>query len=321
MSGKVPQEPPSQYSTFSTPFQFGQQQRPTENSHKRQPFCRANDELAADINDAVPSMYQNSAGYSGFSPAAGYSAAISFPVEPSESISTSSSRSSSIPRKWRQNFNPMVGRTDRYSGQWMEGTNKRIWKYQEDWGLATVNAQVQRKSVKQCKDKIPNLKQANKNAKAHNKKTGRSPRTSPFFNDFDEIFGMRPVVTMPGVVQAGLNTSSASSRDSEDADTDADDEDVDKSLQCEAGDKRKKPVQQKPKKKRARKTAQISHDGDSPFIELTGKILDMQKAELEMMERGNRARRSWCSNWKSSRGRSTRRQGGTKSFSCACSTS
>ena len=52
-----------------------------------------------------------------------------------------------------------------------------------------VNEAGSPKTVKQCKNKIRNLKQAYKDAKANNKQTGSSPKTSPFFDMFDEVLG------------------------------------------------------------------------------------------------------------------------------------
>ena len=43
------------------------------------------------------------------------------------------------------------------------------------------------KTIKQCKDKIRNLKDAYKRAKESNKKTGAAPSFSPYFTQIDEI--------------------------------------------------------------------------------------------------------------------------------------
>ena len=63
------------------------------------------------------------------------------------------------------------------------------------------------KSIKQCKDKLRNLKQSYKDAKSNNKTTGRPPKRSPFFDELDEVLGSRPIITKPGVIEVGVNTS------------------------------------------------------------------------------------------------------------------
>ena len=63
------------------------------------------------------------------------------------------------------------------------------------------------KSIKQCKDKLRNLKDAYKLARDNNKRTGASPNYSPFYDDFDEIFGSRDCVNMPFVTEVGTATS------------------------------------------------------------------------------------------------------------------
>ena len=83
---------------------------------------------------------------------------------------------------------------------------------------------VSPKTVKQCKKKIRNLKQAYKDAKANNKGTGNSPKTSPFFDTFDDILGTRAMVTMPGVIQSDsdpFEASNDSGEASDDCETDS----------------------------------------------------------------------------------------------------
>ena len=65
-----------------------------------------------------------------------------------------------------------------------------------------VNKVGSPKTIKQCKDKIRNLKQAYKEAKGNNNLTGRSPRTSRYYDSFDEVPGTWAVVTMPGVINS-----------------------------------------------------------------------------------------------------------------------
>ena len=60
------------------------------------------------------------------------------------------------------------------------------------------------KTAKQCKDKIRNLKDAYKKAKANNKTSGASPEFTPFFDDFDEMLATRDVIELPLVTEVGL---------------------------------------------------------------------------------------------------------------------
>jgi len=62
------------------------------------------------------------------------------------------------------------------------------------------------KTLKQCKDKIRNLKDQYKEAKDKNRRSGESLHQSPYFKIFDEILGVRDVVTMPNVTQVGAST-------------------------------------------------------------------------------------------------------------------
>ena len=76
--------------------------------------------------------------------------------------------------------------------------------------LAEVNKAGAKKRVKQCRDKLRNLKMQYTKAKQHNKGTGNSPMYSPHYDELDEVFGTRAVITMPGVLQAGTPASECS---------------------------------------------------------------------------------------------------------------
>ena len=90
---------------------------------------------------------------------------------------------------------------------WYEYKNGRI----EAWNkiVAALNKAGTEKTLKQCKDKIRNVKQASKDAKTNNSKTSRRTKGSPYFDVLDEVLGSRPVVRMPGVVQSTQNTESS----------------------------------------------------------------------------------------------------------------
>ena len=76
--------------------------------------------------------------------------------------------------------------------------------------LAEVNKAGAKKSVKQYRDKLRNLKMQYTKAKQHNKGTGNSPMYSPHYDELDEVLGTRAVITMPGVLQAGTPASECS---------------------------------------------------------------------------------------------------------------
>ena len=106
------------------------------------------------------------------------------------------------------------------SGKWDEkqaGVLVKLWKEKlkeiessrsnEAWKfiMTKVNeAGPAQKTAKQCKDKIRNLKDAYKKAKANNKTSGASPEFTPFFDDFDEMLATRDVIELPLVTEVGL---------------------------------------------------------------------------------------------------------------------
>lgn len=146
------------------------------------------------------------------------------------------------------------------------------------------------KTIKQCKDKIRNLKKAYKEAKTNNNKTGRPPQTSPYYDSFDEVLGTRAVVTMPGVIQSGQAQSESSSNGSQDSRTynsDASDEesDLDSSVgsdsETSARTRRAKRKEEKQPLKKAKKARVTTA---SAMIDLTEKLLEMQNAQAKMMD-------------------------------------
>lgn len=150
--------------------------------------------------------------------------------------------------------------------------------------VQAVNKAGPFKTMKQCKDKLRNLKQAYKDAKTNNSQTGRAAKTSPFFDAFEEVLGSRPVVKMPGVLQScsesttsnSPSSSKSSHPDSSDSDGNAD------SAPKEGKNKRKKAKADEPAQKKARKSKESNQNA---FIELSSKILEMQNAQVEAIER------------------------------------
>ena len=78
-------------------------------------------------------------------------------------------------------------------------------KAHEVWVLikSEVDKHGNNKTIKQCRDKIKNLKNAYKKAKEENKKTGREAIFPPFYEEFDQVLGCRAVIKMPEAYEVG----------------------------------------------------------------------------------------------------------------------
>ena len=138
--------------------------------------------------------------------------------------------------------------------------------------------------MKQCKDKLRNLKQSYKDAKTNNSQTGLAAKTNPFFDVFEEVLGLRPVVKMPGVLQScseSTRINSPSSSKSSHADSSDSDGDTDSSPK-EGKSKRKKAKADEPAQKKAKKSKEGNQNA---FLELSSKIHEMQNAQVEAIER------------------------------------
>ena len=180
-----------------------------------------------------------------------------------------------------------------------------------------VNKAGPRKTVKQCKKKIGNLKSAYKDAKKHNGKTGRNGIASPYYDDFDDVYGTRPVMTMPGVIESSKPSSSSSTstefdgfgfsedEDEESRGTNTSFESADSLVPSSSeqpspspirengatgatpGPKRKAPatscgsVTKNPPKKRARKATTSAGELEN----LTEKMVAIHTQQMEMIER------------------------------------
>lgn len=156
--------------------------------------------------------------------------------------------------------------------------NNEAWKEI----VKEVNKGGSKKTLKQCKDKLKNLKQAYKEAKAKNKKTGESPQRSPFYDELDEVLGTRAVITMPGVKQVGTAEYDPSTPGSSTSDVDLEESDVEE-VQSENKGKGKRKAEddgkQRQKKKRAKK------DSSTNFVDLTERFLEAQNQQMEMLNR------------------------------------
>ena len=143
-----------------------------------------------------------------------------------------------------------------------------------------VNKAGSSKSLKQCKNKIRNLKQAYKEAKANNNRTGSSPKTSPFFDTFDDVLGTRAVVTMPGVIQSdSVPYETATLNDSKE-ESDESETDSSGTPSPDQIDKRKRqPKKPARNPKKARVTAATA------MIDLTEKLVEMQRSQAELMDK------------------------------------
>ena len=65
------------------------------------------------------------------------------------------------------------------------------------------------KSVKQIKAKLGRLKDAYKQVKDNNSRTGAAPQLCPYYNDFNELLGERDIVSFKQVkeVRGSKNTN------------------------------------------------------------------------------------------------------------------
>ena len=61
-----------------------------------------------------------------------------------------------------------------------------------------------RKSIRQCKDKIRNLKGTYKEAKDNSKRSGSAPQTKVCFDDFDQILSTKDEISLHNITQAGV---------------------------------------------------------------------------------------------------------------------
>jgi hypothetical protein len=143
-----------------------------------------------------------------------------------------------------------------------------------------VNKAGTAKSVKQCKNKIRNLKQAYKEAKANNNRTGSSPKKSPFFDTFDDVLGTRAVVTMPGVIQSDsvpYETATLLNQSDDEESDDSDTESTSSPEQNATAKRKKQPEKPARKQKKARVTAATA------MVDLTEKLVEMQRSQAELM--------------------------------------
>ena len=83
----------------------------------------------------------------------------------------------------------------------------------EAWNkiLAALNKEGHAKTLKQCKDRIWNLKEAYKDAKGNNANMGRGVKRSLYFDIFDQVLGSRPVVRMTDLEISRTNSAVTSS--------------------------------------------------------------------------------------------------------------
>ena len=147
-----------------------------------------------------------------------------------------------------------------------------------------VNKSGTYKSIKQCKDKLRNMKQAYKDAKSSNMDAGCPSKRSPFYEEFDKVLGSRPVIPAPEVIQAGVKrdarspTESATSLEEEDSETD--DDGFHARVQP-TNEKRKSSAPKPPAKKRFKKTCAV----EFALSDFADRILEMQAIQINALER------------------------------------
>ena len=153
--------------------------------------------------------------------------------------------------------------------------------------LAEVNKAGAKKSVKQCRDKLRNLKMHYTKAKQHNKGTGNSPMYSPHYDELDEVLGTRAVITMPGVLQAGTPASDFSTPGPQLDDRQHVSESEEEDVPLAAVARKRTAANpaaaadEATKRKRTRKTRKRvceEYEGVSPLQ----RLLEMQERQMEM---------------------------------------
>ena len=159
--------------------------------------------------------------------------------------------------------------------------------------VQNVNKVGTQELIKQCKDKIRNLKKSYKEAKANNNKTGQPHQTSPYYDSFHEVLGTRAVVTMPGVIQCREAKSGDLSQDlsykfkSEESHKESDSEmNGSEGLESSPNAAAKKQPQRKKREeadqnKNAKKGRITTANA---MIDLTEKLVDMQNTQFKMLE-------------------------------------
>ena len=92
---------------------------------------------------------------------------------------------------------------------WSENFNQlQTIEKDEAWArILSAVSKVGVKTLKQCKDKLRNMKELYKDAKDKNRQTGETFHKSPYFEEFDKVLGTRDVVVMPHLKQVGSNTT------------------------------------------------------------------------------------------------------------------
>ena len=80
------------------------------------------------------------------------------------------------------------------------------------------------KDWKQCKDKIKNLKQEYKKAKAHKNKTGNGMKHFRYYNELNEVLGNRAAITPPVLLESATLGGDDQQSESEDETAASDDE-------------------------------------------------------------------------------------------------
>ena len=69
----------------------------------------------------------------------------------------------------------------------------------------SVDAAGPAKPIRQCEDKIRDLKDTYKQAKDNNKRSGSAPQTSAYFDYFDQVLGTRDGISLNNITQVGVD--------------------------------------------------------------------------------------------------------------------
>ena len=128
--------------------------------------------------------------------------------EERESNCSGQSNNSSCPEKKRDRFNQK--QSDLLVQLWKQKYSLlQTTRCNDVWNNIKneINKVGAEKSLKQCKNKLRNLKDTYKKAKENNNKSGASPEFPKYYRDFDEVLGSRDIINLPEFREIGTSNS------------------------------------------------------------------------------------------------------------------
>ena len=150
--------------------------------------------------------------------------------------------------------------------------------------LAVVNEACAKTSMKQCRDKLCNLKMQYTKANQHNKGTGNCPLYSLHYDELDEVLGTRAVTTMPGALQAGSPASAVFDAGQHVSESEEGDVPLAAVARIAANPTAADEATKKKRARKRRKKVCEEDEGVSPLQ----RLLEMQERQMEMFASAER---------------------------------